>query len=66
MPTWLQAACQGRLADVQLQWSDDVALTVVMAAKGYPGSYAKGSPISCLDSISTAKVITRNSLLGRQ
>src|SRR4029453_1811141 len=27
----------------------EAALTVVMAAKGYPGSYAKGSPIEGLD-----------------
>lgn len=33
-----------------------VALTVVMAAKGYPGAYAKGSVMSGLDNVSTAKV----------
>jgi hypothetical protein len=52
----LQAACRGRLADVQLRWSDQAALTVVMAARGYPGSYAKGGAIAGLDSIGTAKV----------
>ncbi len=30
----LLAACDGKLADVKLQWSPDAALTVVMAAKG--------------------------------
>lgn len=39
----LVRACEGRLNEVELQWSEDAALTVVMAAKGYPGSYAKGS-----------------------
>src|SRR5207249_657275 len=32
-----------------LRWYPDAALTVVMAAKGYPGSYAKGSVIDGLD-----------------
>ena len=52
----LLAACDGKLADVQLQWSPDTALTVVMAAKGYPGSYQKGTVISNLDRVTTAKV----------
>lgn len=33
-----------------------VALTVVMAAKGYPGAYAKGGVISGVEDVSTAKV----------
>lgn len=52
----LLAACDGKLADVKPQWSSDTALTVVMAAKGYPGSYQKGSIIRNLDQVSTAKV----------
>lgn len=52
----LLAACDGKLADVQLQWSPDTALTVVMAAKGYPGSYQKGTVIASLEKVSTAKV----------
>ncbi|MDP5347694.1 MAG: phosphoribosylamine--glycine ligase, partial [Paracoccaceae bacterium] len=39
----LMLACaEGRLADAQVHWADDHALTVVMAANGYPGDYAKG------------------------
>ena len=41
----LVAACEGRLGDVELRWSEDAALTVVMATKGYPGAYARGSEI---------------------
>jgi phosphoribosylamine--glycine ligase len=41
----LYATARGRLAEVSLRWSEDAALTVVMAAKGYPGTYATGSPI---------------------
>ena len=48
----LMLACaEGRLADEQVNWADDHAMTVVMAAKGYPGSYQKGSVISGLDTI---------------
>ncbi len=52
----LIAACDSRLADVKLQWSPEAALTVVMAAKGYPGSYQKGTVIRNLDKVTTAKV----------
>jgi len=41
----LLACAEGRLAEVEAQWADDHALTVVMAAKGYPGAYVKGSEI---------------------
>ncbi|NBJ11206.1 phosphoribosylamine--glycine ligase [Microvirga arsenatis] len=41
----LLAACDGALDGVSLQWSDAAALTVVMAAKGYPGAVEKGSEI---------------------
>jgi phosphoribosylamine--glycine ligase len=45
----LIAARDGQLANFNLRWSPDVALTVVMATKGYPGSYGKGSVIEGLD-----------------
>lgn len=41
----LVAAAEGRLDDVALDWHDAAALVVVMAAKGYPGTYRKGSVI---------------------
>ena len=43
------ATAEGRLNEARLNWADDHALTVVMAAKGYPGPYAKGSVINGLD-----------------
>ncbi len=43
------ACCDGMLKNFDLRWYPDAALTVVMAAKGYPGSYAKGSVIGGLD-----------------
>jgi phosphoribosylamine--glycine ligase len=42
------ATVEGRLAEVRLDWSDDPAVCVVMAAGGYPGKYEKGKPISGL------------------
>ena len=45
----LLATCDGNLADVRLAWRDEVALTVVMAANGYPGTPLKGTVINGLD-----------------
>ena len=45
----LLATAEGRLAGITLDWFDDPALCVVMAAKGYPGAYARGSEIKGLD-----------------
>ena len=45
----LVATADGVLKTFDLRWHDDTALTVVMASKGYPGSYAKGTPIGALD-----------------
>ena len=48
----LMLACaEGRLAEAQVNWADDHAMTVVMAAQGYPGSYEKGSVIKGLDAL---------------
>ena len=42
----LLAACDGVLGSFDLRWSDEAALTVVLAAKGYPGTPEKGSIIA--------------------
>jgi phosphoribosylamine--glycine ligase len=44
----LLAVAEGRLGHIALDWHDDPALCVVMAAKGYPGAYEKGSEIKGL------------------
>jgi phosphoribosylamine--glycine ligase len=44
----LAAARDGQLKNFDLRWYGDAALTVVMAAKGYPGSYKKGTVIDGL------------------
>jgi phosphoribosylamine--glycine ligase len=46
---YLLASARGTLGKMDApQWSRDVALTVVMAAKGYPGSYEKNTEIQKL------------------
>jgi phosphoribosylamine--glycine ligase len=45
----LIASCDGQLKNFDLRWFPDPALTVVMAAKGYPGDYEKGTRIAGLD-----------------
>ncbi len=45
----LLATAQGTLQGLTLEWHDDAALCVVMAAKGYPGEYAKGTEIKGLE-----------------
>src|SRR5437764_1507044 len=45
----LIASRDGQLKNFDLRWYDEAALVVVMATKGYPGSYGKGSVIGGLD-----------------
>ncbi len=45
----LIASRDGQLKNFDLRWYPEAALTVVMAAKGYPGSYSKGTVIEGLD-----------------
>ncbi len=47
----LLAAAEGRLSEMAVNWADDHAMTVVMAAKGYPGAYEKGTEIKGLDAL---------------
>ena len=50
--TIMLAACDGTLDKVSVRWHDTAALTVVMAANGYPGNVVKGSIISNLEEAS--------------
>jgi phosphoribosylamine---glycine ligase len=45
----LIASADGQLKNFSLRWYDEAALTVIMATKGYPGDYGKGSVIEGLD-----------------
>ncbi|MEM9028439.1 MAG: phosphoribosylamine--glycine ligase [Pseudomonadota bacterium] len=45
----LMACCDGTLNAISLDWHDDAALTIVMAANGYPGTPETGSEIRNVD-----------------
>ncbi|MFL6826577.1 MAG: phosphoribosylamine--glycine ligase [Bradyrhizobium sp.] len=45
----LIACADGQLKNFSLRWYEDAALTVIMATRGYPGDYGKGSVIGGLD-----------------
>lgn len=47
----LLATAQHRLGSSQVNWADDHAMTIVMAADGYPGSYEKGTVIKGVDNL---------------
>ncbi len=54
----LVAAADGVLDFFDLRWLDDAALTVVMAAQGYPGAYARGGAIGGLDRAAAVEGVT--------
>ncbi|SFO85897.1 phosphoribosylamine--glycine ligase [Tranquillimonas alkanivorans] len=45
----MHACAEGRLDEARVNWADDHAMTVVMAAEGYPGAYEKGATIGGLE-----------------
>jgi phosphoribosylamine--glycine ligase len=54
----LIAARDGQLANFQLRWYDETALCVVMASKGYPGAYAKGTEIHGVEEAASVPDVT--------
>jgi phosphoribosylamine--glycine ligase len=44
----LEASVEGKLSEIEMRWSSDAAVCVVMASEGYPGAYAKDKIISGL------------------
>ena len=47
--TLMLATCDSTLDKVSVRWWDDAALSVVLAAKGYPGEAVKGTEIRSLE-----------------
>lgn len=45
------ATINGRLQDMDIRWSDESAVCVILASGGYPGGYPKGIPIYGLDEV---------------
>jgi phosphoribosylamine--glycine ligase len=51
----LLATVDGQLGHFDLRWHDDAALSVVMAAKGYPGDYQRGTEIRGLEAAASVE-----------
>lgn len=47
----LHAVATGTLAGHSVEWKDAYALTVILATRGYPGNYGKGSEIGGVDGL---------------
>ncbi len=47
----VEAAVEGRLKDLELQWDERAAVCVVLASEGYPGKYEKGKIIKGLEEV---------------
>ncbi|PKQ12564.1 MAG: phosphoribosylamine--glycine ligase [Alphaproteobacteria bacterium HGW-Alphaproteobacteria-1] len=45
----MQATAEGRLGEMTVNWAEDHAICVVMAATGYPGDYQKGGVIGGIE-----------------
>jgi len=56
LPELCLAAIEGRIADHEIEFINDVALTVVIAAGGYPGEYTRGQVISGLKTKVSGKI----------
>ena len=54
----LIAAADGALKHFDLRWRDDTAITVVMAARGYPGDYVKNTEIRGLEAAAAVAGVT--------
>jgi phosphoribosylamine--glycine ligase len=54
----LLAAAKGDVSGESLSWMDESALVVVMAAKGYPGAYEKGTEIKGLEAANAVPGVT--------
>jgi phosphoribosylamine--glycine ligase len=54
----LKGAADGVLDQMSVRWRDEPALTVVMAANGYPGSYEKGTEIRGLEAAEAVDGVT--------
>ncbi|TNF63583.1 MAG: phosphoribosylamine--glycine ligase [Rhodobacteraceae bacterium] len=47
----MHACAEGRLREARVNWADDHAITIVLAARGYPGAYETGGVIGGLDAL---------------
>lgn len=54
----LLATAQGRLSEVELEWRDGFAVSVVLASGGYPGAYENGKVITGIEDAETIEGVT--------
>ena len=54
----MMAVAEGRPDEIELEWADKWAVTVVLASAGYPGSYEKGKIITGLDAANALEDVT--------
>ncbi|GIP34552.1 phosphoribosylamine--glycine ligase [Paenibacillus sp. J2TS4] len=50
------ASLEGRLDEIEIHWSEEAAVCVILASEGYPGSYPKGLPIEGLEEVTDSLV----------
>jgi phosphoribosylamine--glycine ligase len=51
------AVINGTLNEIEIEWSDEACVGVVMASEGYPGSYKTGFPIRGLDDLDEGTLV---------
>ncbi len=51
------ASVNGTLAELDIEWSDEAAVCVILASGGYPASYPKGLPIHGLNDVDSSKAL---------
>ncbi|WPP42126.1 phosphoribosylamine--glycine ligase [Paenibacillus hunanensis] len=51
------ASVNGTLAELEIEWSDEAAVCVILASGGYPASYPKGVPIHGVDAVDRSKAL---------
>ena len=49
----LQACAEGQLDNTRINWANDHAISIVLAADGYPGTYEKGTEIKGLETLTS-------------
>ncbi len=47
----MHACAEGRLSEMRVNWAGDHAMSVVLATRGYPGAYSKGSVVNGLEDL---------------
>ncbi|WP_152396554.1 phosphoribosylamine--glycine ligase [Paenibacillus guangzhouensis] len=60
------AAVNGTLHELEIEWSDEAAVCVILASGGYPASYPKGLPVKGLDEVQEALVFHAGTALDDQ